>query len=73
MMRPELNWHFLAGAVAAGATVQLPSESPPSEAPCPAMPTPAFAHDQAPHEFPAPEPRHIEINGKPLPYLDRLV
>jgi amidase len=40
---------------------------------CPAMPTPAFVHDQAPHEFPAPEPRHIEIDGKPFPYLDQLV
>jgi amidase len=40
---------------------------------CPAMPTPAFPHDQAPHEFPVREPRHIEIDGKPFPYLDQLV
>jgi amidase len=34
MMRPELNRrHFLAGAVAAGTTVQLPSDPPPGEAP----------------------------------------
>jgi hypothetical protein len=33
-MKPERNRrHFLAGAVGAGTTVQLPFESPPSEAP----------------------------------------
>jgi amidase len=40
---------------------------------CPAMPTPAFPHDQAPHQFPNPEPRHIDIDGRPFPYLDQLV
>ncbi len=40
---------------------------------CPAMPTTAFAHDHAPHDFPAPEPRQIEIDGRAVPYLEQLV
>ena len=39
----------------------------------PIMPTPAFPHDQAPHDFPAVEPRQIEIDGRLFPYLDQLV
>jgi amidase len=40
---------------------------------CPPMPTSAFPHDQTPHRFPDREPRHIDIDGKPFPYLDQLV
>ena len=39
---------------------------------CPPMPTPAFLHDHTPHRFPQPDPRQIDVDGKPFPYLDQL-
>jgi amidase len=36
---------------------------------CPPMPTTAFAHDHTPDQ----KARHINIDGKPYPYLDQIV
>ena len=36
---------------------------------CPIMPTPAFPHDHAPDQ----EKRRLQVDGKPVPYLDQLV